>query len=55
MPFTKRNIRAEIDALDRLLDVSVFRARVEEVAAKGDVVVIDFLTAWRRREENPRE
>jgi predicted KAP-like P-loop ATPase len=51
----KRNIRAEIDALDRLSDVSIFRARVEEVAAKGDIVVSDFLTAWRRREENPRE
>jgi predicted KAP-like P-loop ATPase len=51
----KRNARAEIGALDSLLDVSFFRARVEEVAAKGDVVAIDFLTAWRRREENPRE
>jgi hypothetical protein len=51
----KRNIRAEIDALDKVLDASSFRARVEEVAAKGNLVAGEFLTAWRRREKNPRE
>src|SRR5262249_12930307 len=56
----KRNTRAEIGSLDTILDVPTFRARVEEVAAKnaagaaGDAVR-NFLAAWRRREENPRE
>jgi predicted KAP-like P-loop ATPase len=55
-----RNIRAEVDRLDELLDVSKFRKRVEELAAKnaaddGGVAVREFLSAWQRREKGLRD
>ncbi|PZA09204.1 NTPase [Rhodopseudomonas palustris] len=56
----KRTTRAGIDSIDKILDKDAFRARVEEVAAKNEQeeagrVVREFLAAWKRRDENPRD
>jgi predicted KAP-like P-loop ATPase len=54
----KRNTRANIEHLEKIIDVSTLRARVEELAAQDsanedNVAIRTFLSAWRAREENP--
>lgn len=54
----KRNTRAGIDSLDKVLDLAVFRSRVEELDARHDTdddgaAIREFLEAWRRR-DTPR-
>jgi predicted KAP-like P-loop ATPase len=56
----KRNIRAGVDSLDRVLDLAAFRARVEEVDARNldtadGRAIREFLEAWRRRDLNTRD
>jgi predicted KAP-like P-loop ATPase len=55
----KRNTRADVDPLDKILDKPTFRGRVEQLAAKnapddGGVAISEFLTAWKRHDANPR-
>jgi hypothetical protein len=54
----KRNTRANVEQLDKILDLPAFRSRVEEVAANDmpdddRAVVREFLSAWRTQERNP--
>lgn len=54
-----RNIQANVDSLDQILDKATLRARVEEVAGKGltgdqGSAVSEFLEAWRRRDKGER-
>jgi predicted KAP-like P-loop ATPase len=56
----KRNTSANVDALDKILDKPTLRARVEKLAAKnapddGGVAICEFLSAWKRRDANPRD
>jgi predicted KAP-like P-loop ATPase len=57
----KRNIRANVDALESILDIAKLRARVEQVASSGTLpdsdmdAVRQFLDAWRRHDANPNE
>ncbi len=56
----KRNTRANVDLLDQIIDKPEFRARVEQLAAKNapdddGVAVCEFLSAWKRRDANPRD
>ena len=57
----KRDTRANVDALDAILDKARFRARVEDLAAggalspgDGDAIRV-FLEAWQRHDKNPCE
>ncbi|WP_315764406.1 P-loop NTPase fold protein [Bradyrhizobium sp. SZCCHNS2005] len=51
----KRSIHVNTESLDKILDRTAFRARVEEVAEQEqETVVREFLAAWKREEENPR-
>ena len=53
----RENDRAQIDRLDRLLDLGIFRSRLEELeddagVDDGDRQVIQrFLAAWKARED----
>jgi predicted KAP-like P-loop ATPase len=56
----KRNTRANVDPLDKILDKPALRARVEELAAKtapddGGAAICEFLSAWKRHDANPRD
>jgi hypothetical protein len=58
---SKRNTRASVDSLDQIMDRDEFRKRVEKLAGKKTrlapaeaEVVRTFLTAWRKRDEDPR-
>lgn len=45
----KRSTRAQIQNIDKLMDVAIFRQRVEEVAAGGTMQeVAEFLAAWQQ-------
>ncbi|AWM00047.1 KAP family P-loop NTPase fold protein [Bradyrhizobium amphicarpaeae] len=51
----KRNINANVDSLDKVLDREQLRKRVEEVAAKGGTdeaakAVSEFLIAWKKKD-----
>ena len=51
----KRNINANVDSLDKVLNREQLRKRVEEVAAKGGAdeaarAVSEFLIAWKKRD-----
>jgi predicted KAP-like P-loop ATPase len=57
----KRNTRAGVDHLDKILDVAVLRARVEQLATRSSLndtsgtAICEFLAAWKRRDANPRD
>ncbi|YBW39060.1 NTPase [Nitrobacter sp. TKz-YC01] len=56
----KRNTRAGVDSIDKILDKAAFRARVEETAGKNTqdeagAAVREFLAAWKRQDENPHD
>jgi predicted KAP-like P-loop ATPase len=56
----KRNTRANVDSLDKILDKSMFRDRVEHLAAENvpnddGVAIGEFLAAWKRRDANPHD
>ena len=56
----KRNTRANVDPLDKILDKPTLRARVEQLAAKnasddGGVAICEFLSAWKRHDADPRD
>jgi predicted KAP-like P-loop ATPase len=55
----KRNTRAGVESLDKVLDLLAFRARVEKLDARNvtdadGAAIRKFIEAWRRQEENPR-
>lgn len=52
----KRNTRANVDVLDKILDKHVLRARVEQLATKSvpdDGGIAVFLSAWKRHDTDP--
>lgn len=54
----KRNTRANVDALDKILDKDVLRVRVEQLATggasdDGSVAIREFLSAWKQRDTDP--
>jgi hypothetical protein len=56
----KRNTRAGVGSLDKVLDVAALRSRVEELAGRNaadvDAAAIrEFLEAWRRHDNNPHD
>jgi predicted KAP-like P-loop ATPase len=56
----KRKTRASVDSLQNILDKDALRTRVEELSAKNaadedGTAIREFLTAWQRRDENPRD
>jgi predicted KAP-like P-loop ATPase len=56
----KRSTRANVASLDEVLDRDALRGRVEELAAKagqGEAhqAITEFLSAWQRRDKNPRD
>jgi predicted KAP-like P-loop ATPase len=56
----KRNTRANVDQLDSILDKPALRARVEQLALTnapddGGDAICEFLSAWKRRDVNPRD
>jgi predicted KAP-like P-loop ATPase len=56
----KRNTRASVDSIDQILDKHAFRSRIEDLAAmnvqdEAGTIVREFLAAWKRRDENPRD
>lgn len=52
----QRTTRAQVQGLDRLLDLARFRRRVEEVAAVGGTPeVAEFLNAWKRHDRGSDE
>ena len=56
----KRNTRAGVEYLDKVLDLAVLRSRVEELDARSatdadSVSIREFLEAWRRQEKNPHD
>jgi predicted KAP-like P-loop ATPase len=52
----RRTTRAQVQGLDRLMDVAEFRRRVEEVSIAGNSPEIsEFLDAWRRQERGEDE
>jgi len=52
----KRSTRANVDSLEKILDTTTLRTRMEQLAAKNlgavGVEISEFLSAWRRREKN---
>ncbi len=57
----KRNIRANVDGLDAILDKERFRQRVEELSKRPGLAepmasqVREFLQAWKRHNSNPND
>jgi predicted KAP-like P-loop ATPase len=56
----KRNTRAGVEYLDKVLDLAALRSRVEELDARNSTdadgtAIHDFLEAWRRHDKNPRD
>jgi predicted KAP-like P-loop ATPase len=56
----KRNTRAGVESLDRVLDLASLRSRVEELDARNStdvdgVAIHEFLEAWRRQDKNPHD
>jgi hypothetical protein len=56
----KRNTRAGVGSLDKVLDVAALRSRVEELAARNaadadGAAILEFLEAWRRHDKNPHD
>jgi hypothetical protein len=56
----KRNTRAGVESLDRVLDLGALRSRVEELDARNSTAadgaaIHEFLEAWRRHDKNPRD
>jgi len=57
----KRNTRASVDALDRIMDRAAFRKRVEALSKAKSLpsdeqqAIDTFLEAWRRHDKNPRD
>jgi predicted KAP-like P-loop ATPase len=54
----KRNTRAGVGSLDKVLDLALLRSRVEELDARNatdadGAAIREFLEAWRRRDKNP--
>jgi hypothetical protein len=51
----KRKTRANVERLDKILDVPTLRVRVEQLAAKDvpDDAICEFLSAWKRRDASP--
>ena len=56
----KRNTRAGVEYLDKVLDLAALRSRVEELDARNSTdadgaAIHEFLEAWRRHDKNPRD
>jgi predicted KAP-like P-loop ATPase len=52
----QRTTNAQVQSLERLIDIAVFRRRVEEVAAAGGAPeVTEFLNAWQHQEHKASE
>ncbi len=56
----KRNTRASVRFLDKVLDVAALRSRVDELDARNvedtdGNAIREFLAAWRRHDKNPRD
>jgi hypothetical protein len=59
-PLQKRNTRAGVESLDRVLDLVALRSRVEELDARNatdadGAAIREFLEAWRRQDKNPHD